>query len=141
MVEDIRVGSLALRFLQSKHDTAGSLDLCEMMVPPTGRMPLPHFHRDWDETVYGLSGVVTWTVGDKPIAIGPGDTLFIRRGAVHWFDNRSDSPATCLCVLTPGILGPAYFRETGAVLGDGTPPDPARMRAMMERHGLIPVAT
>ena len=36
--------------MRSKHDTNGSLDLFEMTAPPSGRMPVPHYHRDWDET-------------------------------------------------------------------------------------------
>jgi hypothetical protein len=46
-------------FSAGRHDTDGGLGLFEMTVPPTGRMPASHFHRDWDETVYGLSGMVT----------------------------------------------------------------------------------
>jgi hypothetical protein len=73
MPEDIRVGSLELRFLRSKHDTAGGLDMFEMTCPPNANMPVPHYHRDWDETIYGLSGVVTWTVDGEVVKIGPGD--------------------------------------------------------------------
>ena len=138
MPEDIRVGPIDLRFLQSKHETAGVLDMFEMTCPPKARMPVPHYHRDWEETVYGLSGVVTFTVDGKTHDLGPGDTVFIPRGVVHGFDNRSDADARCLCVLTPGVLGPEYFREIGAELAAGTPPDPAKMRAIMQRHGLIP---
>ncbi len=140
MPEDIRVGSLELRFLCSKHDTGGGLDMFEMTCPPDGRMPVPHYHRDWDETIYGLSGVVTFTVDGKIVEIGPGDTVFIRRGVVHGFDNRRTAAARCLCVLTPGVLGPEFFREMGAELDASTPPDPAKLRAIMERHGLIPAA-
>jgi quercetin dioxygenase-like cupin family protein len=140
MPEDIRVGSLELRFLCSKHDSAGGLDMFEMICPAAGRMPVPHDHRDWDETIYGLSGVVTFTVDGKLVEIGRGDTVFIRRGVVHGFDNRSAAPARCLCVLTPGVLGPEFFREMGAELAADTPPDPAKMRTIMECHGLVPAA-
>jgi hypothetical protein len=37
------------------------------------------------------------------------------------------------------VLGPEYFREIGAELAADTPPDPAKLRTIMERHGLIPV--
>ena len=139
MSENIRVGPLELRFLSSRHETGGSLDMFEMTCPPKARMPVPHFHRDWDEAVYGLSGIVTFTVDGKPIDIGPGDHVFIPRGMVHGFDNRGEVPARCLCILTPGALGPEYFRELGAEIAARSPPDPARMRAIMERYGLIPV--
>jgi hypothetical protein len=42
--------------------------------------------------------------------------------------------------VTPGILGPDYFREAAEVLaaaGDG-PPDLAAIAAVMRRHGLTP---
>jgi quercetin dioxygenase-like cupin family protein len=138
MPETIRVGSLELRFLHDKHTTAGVLDMFEMIVPPNARMPVPHYHRDWEETVYGVAGVVTFTVDGKTVDIGPGDSVFIARGIVHGFDNRGTAPGTCLCVLTPGVLGPDYFRELAAELATGAPPDPARMGAIMARHGLIP---
>lgn len=139
MAETIEIGGLTIRFLRDRHETGGSLDLFEMIVPPEGRMPVAHFHLNWDETVYGLSGAVTFTVAGAIQTIGPGDTLFIPRGVVHGFDNRSGAVGTCLCTLTPGVLGPEYFRELAAVLRDG-PPDRARMEAIMLRHGLIPAA-
>ena len=45
--------------------------------------------------------------------------------------------ATCLSVLTPGVLGPEYFRELAALIAAG-PPDEAKMREIMLRHGLVP---
>ena len=140
MREIIHVGALELLFLHSKDNTDGSLDMFEMTCPPEGRMPEPHYHRDWDETVLGLSGVLTFTVAGQTVEIGPGDTVFVERGTVHGFENRSSSVARCLCVLTPGVLGPAYFRETGAELASGKAPDPAKMRAIMQRHGLVPAS-
>ncbi|ACA19857.1 Cupin 2 conserved barrel domain protein [Methylobacterium sp. 4-46] len=139
MLEVIRIGPLELRFLRSKHETSGSLDMFEMTVPHEGRMPVAHYHRDWDETIYGLIGTVTFTVGGKDHAVGPGDVLFIPRGVVHGFDNRSGATATCLGVLTPGVLGPEYFRELASLVAAG-PPDEAVVREIMLRHGLVPAA-
>jgi hypothetical protein len=42
MPETIQIGGLELRFLQSKHETGGSLDVFEMTVQPNTRMPIPH---------------------------------------------------------------------------------------------------
>lgn len=139
MTEVIELGSITLEFFHSKETTAGSLDMFRMTVRPTGRMPVPHYHDSWDEAVYGLSGTVHFTVNGKSVPIGPGDTLFIKRGVVHGFDNVTDEPAVCLCILTPGVLGPAYFREIAALLAKGAP-DTQRMKEIMLRHGLIPVA-
>lgn len=115
----------------------GALDLFTTVAEPGAGMPVPLYHRDWDETILGLSGTSTWcwTGGDR--AVGPGETLFIPLGAVHGFANGSAEAATFLSILSPGVLGPAYFRETAALFADGSP-DPAAMRAVMLRHGLVP---
>lgn len=136
-LETIRIGGLELRFLHSRESSQGSLDMFEMTTQPKARMPVPHYHESWDESVYGLDGQITWRVDGKDLLLGPGDSLFIRRGIVHGFSNASDAPATCLCVLTPGVLGPGYFREMADALAAG-PPDPAKLGAIMRRHGLIP---
>jgi quercetin dioxygenase-like cupin family protein len=139
MPELIDLGSLKLKFLRSKDETSGSLDLFEMTVQPNARMPIPHYHDRWDETIYGLDGTSVWRVDGKDIEIAPGKTVFIPRGIVHGFANRSAAPASCLCVLSPGVLGPQYFREMAGLMSSGTP-DPARMKETMLRYGLIPVA-
>ena len=45
-----------------------------------------------------------------------------------------------LAIVTPGILGPDYFREMAAVLkaAAGGPPDRAALVEVMRRHGLTP---
>jgi quercetin dioxygenase-like cupin family protein len=138
MPETIQVGPMTLTFLRSRHDTGGALDMFEMIAQPNARMPVPHYHRDWEETVYGLSGTLTFSVDGTPHEIGPGDSAFVPRGIVHGFNNFGTEPARVLCVLTPGMLGPEYFREIGAELATGAPPDPAKLGAIMARYGLIP---
>ena len=137
-METIRMGGLALEFLHSKDDTTGSLDAFRMTVQPNARMPVPHYHESWDETIYGLSGTLSFRLDGRDVAVGPGQSIFIKRGVVHGFTNDTQEPATCLAVLTPGVLGPAYFREVAAILASGTP-DLARMKDVMLRHGLVPV--
>jgi quercetin dioxygenase-like cupin family protein len=139
MPEMIQVGAMQLNFLQNKHETNGVLDMFEALVPPNARMPVAHYHRDWEETVYGLEGMVTLTVAGKRIELKAGDSVFIPRGVVHAFVNETQSPARMLAVLTPGVLGPEFFREVAALTKPGTPPDPADMTEVMKRHGLVPV--
>ena len=68
--------------------------------------------------------------------------LCIRRGVVHRFDNDHEADAKMLAIITPGILGPGYFRDMASVLGaaKGGPPDPAAIGEVMQRHGLTPAA-
>jgi quercetin dioxygenase-like cupin family protein len=138
MPETIRIGGLEVRFLQSKEDTEGSLDAFEMTVQPNARMPVPHYHESWDEVAYGLAGAITFRVGDQENVLGPGQSVFIKRGVVHGFRNDTQDAATCLCILTPGVLGPAYFREMAALMSGGAP-DLVRMKETMLRYGLVPV--
>jgi quercetin dioxygenase-like cupin family protein len=140
MTETISFGGLELRFLQSKDETDGSLDLFEMTLQPEARMPVPHYHDRWDETVYGLAGVTTWRVDGNDVRVGPGQSVFIKRGIVHGFRNDTQQPAICLCILSPGVLGPAYFRDMLQLLSSGSP-DLAKMKETMVRYGLVPVPT
>ncbi|HSB39897.1 MAG TPA: cupin domain-containing protein, partial [Gaiellaceae bacterium] len=138
MREEIRVGELAIRFLVEGEQSAGSVAVFEFDVPAGARVPVAHSHDGYEETVYGLEGVLTWTVEGTQTDVGPGEALCIPRGAVHHFDNAGDGPARALAIVTPGILGPGYFREVGAILeaAAGGPPDLAAIGGVMKRHGL-----
>jgi quercetin dioxygenase-like cupin family protein len=136
-VETITMGGLQVEFLHSKDTTGESLDIFKMTVQPNARMPIPHYHDHWDETIYGLTGTINFRVAGRDVPIGPGQSVFIKRGIVHAFNNETQEPATCLSVLTPGVLGPDYFREIAAILSSGMP-DPSRMKAIMLRYGLVP---
>ena len=88
----------------------------------------------------GLVGVTTFTVDGERRELHPGEVVFIPRGAVHAFENRSTGDAKFLAVTTPGHLGPSYFEEIASVLSAaaGGPPDPAAIGEVMRRHGLTP---
>ena len=139
--EMIRLGPLSVRFLLSGNDSNGSLAAFELFVPGSERLMAPaHSHDAFEESIYGLEGVVTWTVDGTPLDVGPGQALCIPRGAVHRFDNNAGKDAKTLCVLTPAAIGPGYFREMAEVLAAaaGGPPDRAKMVEIMRRHGLTP---
>jgi hypothetical protein len=83
---------------------------------------------------------VTWTLEGRQTDVGPGEVLCIPRGVVHRFDNDHGVDAKVLAIVSPGILGPDYFREIAAVVAAATggPPDPAALAEVMRRHGLTP---
>jgi quercetin dioxygenase-like cupin family protein len=139
--ETIRVGALMVRFLITGDDSNGTVAAFELAVPAAQRLPAPtHSHERYEETIYGIDGVMTWTVNGEPIEVGPGKALCIPRGAIHRFDNNTNREVKCLCVITPAAIGPEYFRETAEVLSAaaGGPPDRAKMLEIMRRHGLTP---
>jgi hypothetical protein len=67
------------------------------------------------------------------------------RGYVHparqcaRFANHG-ADAKFLAVASPGVFGPAYFREIADDLSSDDPPDIAALAAVMRRHGLTPAA-
>ena|SRR5579862_144232 len=139
--ETIRIGPLAVRFLITGDDANGSVAVFELTVPHAQRLASPaHSHDHYEETFYGLEGVLTWTVNGHSIDVGPGQALCIPRGAVHRFDNSGTHDAKGVCVVTPAAIGPAFFREVADVINvaAGGPPDRARVMDVMRRHGLTP---
>src|SRR6516162_9277276 len=115
--ETIALGPLAVRFLVTGDNSSASVALFELTVGGGQRLQAPaHSHDHYEETIYGLEGVLTWTVEGQPIGVGPGQALCIPRGAVHRFDNLASQDAKALCVITPAAIGPEYFREVSDVV-------------------------
>jgi len=137
--ETIQLGAIGVEFLVDADASGGSVTVFECVVPAEARVPVPHSHDAFEETIYGLEGVCTWTVDGQAHDIGPGESLCIRRGQVHGFENGGNVNVKFLAIATPGVFGPAYFRDVAELLGAGGPPDPAAIGAVMRRHGLTPV--
>src|SRR6266566_2445165 len=109
------------------------------LIPVGQKLAVPAHKNDaCEEILYGIDGVLTWTVDGTPIAVGPGQALCIPRGAVHRFDNLGNEDVKQLAVISPAIMGPAYFREAAEVIAAaaGGPPDRAKMMDVFRRHGM-----
>jgi quercetin dioxygenase-like cupin family protein len=139
--ETIRVGPVTLRFLLTGENSGGSAVIFEATVPAAKGLAAPaHSHDAYEETVYGIEGVLTLTVDGRTIDVGPGQAVCIPRGAVHAFVNNGSRDVKALGVITPAAIGPQFFRESAEVINvavDG-PPDRAKMAEIMRRHGLTP---
>jgi hypothetical protein len=57
---------------------------------------------------------------------------------IHGFTNEGDVDSRMLAVISPGLLGPDYFKDVAAVLAGGGPPDLEKIHDVMHRHGLTP---
>ncbi len=139
--ETIHVGPISIRFLLTGEDSNGSVAAFEFTVPHAQRLAAPaHSHDHYEETVYGIEGVLTWTVDGEAIDVGPGQALCIPRGAVHRFANNGSADVKAYCVITPAAIGPQFFRESAEVINAaaGGPPDRAKITEIMIRHGLTP---
>jgi quercetin dioxygenase-like cupin family protein len=136
--EIIRVGQIGIKFLLEAADTNGSVAMFEFTVPAGAKVPLPHSHRHYDETIFGVEGVVTFTVEGKPVDISPGESCFVARGAVHGFNNLGKTDAKAVAIITPALLGRDFFKEAAAIVNAGRPPDVEKIKAVMAKHGLEP---
>lgn len=134
----LRIGGMELRFLVDESQGAGEMVMFEFSMAPAARGPTPHRHERVDEAVYGLSGRLTVTVDGQRQEVGAGEVAFIPRGAVHQHENLHEETARALVVLTPGSIGRRYFEEFAAAVAGPGQPDPARIQAIMRRHGLSP---
>jgi quercetin dioxygenase-like cupin family protein len=127
-------------------DSGPSVAIFEFDVPAGAKVPIAHCHDAYEETLYGIDDVLTFTVEGRKIEVGPGDALCIPRGAVHHFDNFHAANSRTLAIVSPGILGQDYFREIAAVAKVAAtsippaPPDPAALAEVMRRHGLTPAS-
>ena len=138
--DTITVGALGVRFLVEAADSNGTASVFECYVPANAKMPAPHSHDGFEETIYGLEGATTWTIGGETVEIGPGEAVCVPRGRIHGFENHGSVDAKFLAIATPAVFGPSYFREIGEVLAAsaGGPPDLGAIGAVMRRHGLAP---
>lgn len=142
--ETIKIGPLGIRFLVTGEDSYGSASVFEVCVPVGQKLTAPAHKNDaYEEILYGIQGVLTWTVDGTPIEVGPGQALCIPRGAVHRFDNFGNEDVKQLAVISPAIMGPAYFREAAELIGAsaGGPPDREKMVDVFRRHGMTVAAS
>lgn len=137
--ETIKIGPLGILFLVTGEDSHGSASVFEVRVPVGQKLAAPaHKNDSYEEILYGIQGVLTWTVDGTPIEVGPGQALCIPRGAVHRFDNFGNEDVKQLAVISPAVMGPAYFREAAEVISAsaGDPPDREKMIDVFRRHGM-----
>jgi quercetin dioxygenase-like cupin family protein len=138
----IGLGDIEIRFLVEADDSQGAATVFECEIRPEAKVPAPHSHDGFEETVYGLAGTTSFTVDGAATELGVGDALCIRRGQVHHFVNHGATDSCFLSVATPGVFGPDYFLEIRDVLtaAAGGPPDLGALMGVMHRHGLTPAA-
>lgn len=137
--DPIHLGPITVTFSVDAEMSNGTATMSRCDIVKGEGLPVPHYHDAFEETIYGLEGVTTFTVDGREVPVGPGDTLCIRRGEVHSF-MAGDEDVAFLAVATPGVFGPEYFLELADVLGgSGGAPDPAAIGEVMLRHGLTPV--
>jgi len=68
-----------------------------------------HVHPHAEEVIYILSGKGMSGIGDSEVVMSQGDTMFVPRGAIHWFYNPFDEPVEMIFIYTKPSLGSAGY--------------------------------
>ncbi len=91
-------------------DTGGSYSLHENILPARSPGPLPHIHRNHEESFYVLEGELTMRVGVRTITAPAGSFLVVPRGVVHQPSNPGAQPARVLLIFSPAGMD-GFFAE------------------------------
>lgn len=101
----------ATRIVLIDKDTVGAEDItfahCKFEAKTSFHKK--HIHKNAEEVIYILSGRGMSGIGDTEMEMGKGDTMFIPRGAEHWFYNPFDEPVEMIFVYTKPSLKMAGY--------------------------------
>jgi mannose-6-phosphate isomerase-like protein (cupin superfamily) len=112
----------------------GDLSLMERTLPAGGRRPPAHRHTNCTEAYFVLDGLVSVTVEDRELRVGPEGFVLVPRGTAHTFGNDGDRPARLLVIHAPAM--DAYFAALHELWNGDEPPSPEQERELMSRFGM-----
>lgn len=102
----------AKRMVLVDRDTVGAEDVtfayCRFEAMTSSHKK--HIHKDAEEVIHILSGKGMSGVGDTEVEMKQGDTMFVPRGAIHWFYNPFPEPVEMIFVYTRSTLKSAGYR-------------------------------
>jgi mannose-6-phosphate isomerase-like protein (cupin superfamily) len=119
-VEPLRLGTTTTaRFVAPGWLTKGQFGLFRWDIEPGAGGAAPHFHRNFSESFYVLSGTVSLYDGESWVEAREGDFLYVPEGGVHGFRNERDERASMLILFAPGEARESFFEELAEVAGSG----------------------
>ena len=135
-----------IKILLSSKDTGDQFSLIEGLMPPGGDGGL-HLHANEDESMHLLEGELEVTIGDEMFSLASGESYFAPRNVPHRLRNRSQTPARCLLLTTPGGFD-AFISQAGIRLMEGitppvelpTPDQMAKLLKLAEAFGIKIIA-
>ena len=119
--------------------TGGSYSVHDNVVPAGSPGPLPHLHRDHEETFYVLEGELTVRFGERRITAPAGSFVVIPRGVAHQPSNPGTEATRVLLIFSPAGME-HFFEEAaeGRIPLQAVPTDPdvlKRRAAFTEKYG------
>jgi len=104
----------------SAEDSDGTLAFFHLVAPPMSGPPR-HVHTREDELFYVLEGELVFELDGHRHTVRTGDTVYLRRGVVHAYQNFTTSDARLLIATTPGVFSD-FFVELSAATPLGALP-------------------
>jgi quercetin dioxygenase-like cupin family protein len=118
----------------SAQDSDGTLAFFHLVAPPMSGPPL-HVHTREDELFYILEGELVFELDGERHTVRAGDTVYLRRGVVHAYQNFTTSDARLLIATTPGVFS-GFFVELSAVTPLGGLPPLDKLDAISTKYGM-----
>ena len=108
MISDLEGAS---RTILIDENTVGAEDITfgHSKFEPHTSVHKKHIHSDAEEIMYMLKGRGVSGVNENETEIGAGDTVWVPRGAVHWFYNPFDEPCEFIFIYTRKSLKDAGY--------------------------------
>jgi quercetin dioxygenase-like cupin family protein len=118
----------------SAEDSDGTLAFFHLVAPPMSGPPR-HVHSREDELFYVLEGELVFELDGERHTVRAGDTVYLRRGVVHTYQNFTTSDARLLIATTPGMFC-NLFIELSAATPRGTLPAFDLIDALATKYGI-----
>ncbi len=118
----------------SNADSDGTLAFFHLVAPPMSGPPR-HVHTREDELFYVLEGELVFELDGERHSVGAGDTVYLRRGVIHAYQNFTTSDARLLIATTPGGFSDCFV-ELSAATPPGGLPAPDRLNAISTKYGM-----
>lgn len=115
-------------------DSDNTLAFFHLMAPPMSGPPR-HVHTREDELFYVLEGELVFELDGERHVVGAGDTVYLRRGVIHAYQNFTASTARLLITTTPGVFS-GFFEELSAATPLGALPAPERLNDIATKYGI-----
>jgi len=87
-----------IEWLLDRHDGAPNFEMRRFTIKPGGGIP-KHYHPEIEHEQYVLKGKYRIGIGSTVYEVKAGDSIFIPKGTVHWYENTGKGNAEFLCIV------------------------------------------
>lgn len=87
-----------IEWLVDRRDGAPNFEMRRFTIKPGGKMPR-HYHPDIEHEQYVLKGSYDVGIGKKVHHVKAGDSIYIPKGTLHWYNNTGRVSAEFICIV------------------------------------------